>query len=330
MVIIDEVHNIKRIDGKIYNSIFKLVKNSGKRLLLTATPFVNNINDFSNLINLIHADSILGTSRDVKENKVISNLSNKNIDEIFNIYLKNNIHYLKILDSNYPRVYENKYSVNMTKNYEDQYITLVQGYMINDIQFSSPQVFYHAYRKAVNKINAKLNNIEENDFTMKLNSILDLIKLNGKTVIYTNWITFGIEPIMKFLENNDISYRSFYGQTDADTRAEIIKEYNENKFKVLIITKAGGEGINLMETKNIVIMDPTWNDATLTQIKSRAIRYSSHSNLPDEDKFVNVLYLVLKTNSETIRSGDEILYNIIENKKNKEHNIIDMMKNMSI
>jgi superfamily II DNA/RNA helicase len=77
-------------------------------------------------------------------------------------------------------------------------------------------------------------------------------------------------------------------------REEIVKEYNANKIKVLLISKAGGEGLDLKETRNIIIMEPSWNEATHKQVIGRAIRYKSHETLPKEKRRVDVyrLYLI--------------------------------------
>ena len=68
MLIIDEAHNIRsKINLKKPNKI-TMVKaildcaySAEKRLLLTATPFVNSPQDFINLINILHGKEICGT-----------------------------------------------------------------------------------------------------------------------------------------------------------------------------------------------------------------------------------------------------------------------------
>ena len=55
---------------------------------------------------------------------------------------------------------------------------------------------------------------------------------------------------------------------------KIIKEFNENKFQVLIISRSGMEGLDLKEVRNVILMDPVWNYSGINQIKGRAIRYN--------------------------------------------------------
>jgi hypothetical protein len=71
---------------------------------------------------------------------------------------------------------------------------------------------------------------------------------------------------------------------------------------VLIITKAGAEGVDLKNTFTIFIMDGQWNEALYEQIVARAIRYQSHMSLPKNERFVNVkkLFLCYKNEEEIL------------------------------
>ena len=106
-------------------------------------------------------------------------------------------------------------------------------------------------------------------------------------------------------------------------------------FNVLILTRAGGEGIDLKGVRSVVVLDPTWNDAGLQQVIGRAIRYKSHAHLPLEERKVNVYFMML-TKPETISeedaypSGDKILYAIIEKKKQISVVLLELLKDLSI
>ena len=151
------------------------------------------------------------------------------------------------------------------------------------------------------------------------------------TTNFTNWLKFGIEPIAKVLRDNDISFAEYSGKVSKNDRIAIIEQFNTNKIKVLIITRAGGESIDLKGVRNVVVLDPPWNDASIEQIVGRAIRYKSHFLLPKEERNVNVYFLSLvKPNSvseeDAIMSGDKKLYEIIKNKKKITDEIMPMLK----
>ena len=70
-------------------------------------------------------------------------------------------------------------------------------------------------------------------------------------------------------------------------------KYINDKYRVLIITRAGAEGVDTINTQNIIIMDSQWNDALSEQIIARAIRYKSHYGLPQSQRYVNVYRTIL-------------------------------------
>ena len=102
-------------------------------------------------------------------------------------------------------------------------------------------------------------------------------------------------------------------------RQKIVNDFNSDKFQVLVVTKAGGEGLDLKGVRSVVVMDPTWNDAGLQQVIGRAIRYKSHIHLPQEEQKVTVYFMILSIplalqnegDEEKPISGDYILYNIM-------------------
>ena len=51
-----------------------------------------------------------------------------------------------------------------------------------------------------------------------------------------------------------------------------------------MISPAGAEGLTLISTRQVHIMEPYWNQSRLDQVIGRAIRYCSHKDLPEEDK----------------------------------------------
>ena len=82
-------------------------------------------------------------------------------------------------------------------------------------------------------------------------------------------------------------------KTVLDNEDTELSQYENDKFRVLIITKAGSEGVDTINTNNIFLMEPNWNEATAEQIIARAIRYKSHDALPKRLRYVNVYRLLL-------------------------------------
>lgn len=109
-----------------------------------------------------------------------------------------------------------------------------------------------------------------------------------KGVTYSNYLAHGIDPLEKHLQASGIPYKRFTGQTKPSEKPEIIKAYNEGKIKHLLISGAGGEGLDLKGTKLMQLLEPHWNDPQLEQVKGRAIRLGSHAHLPKKERQVEI------------------------------------------
>ena len=121
--------------------------------------------------------------------------------------------------------------------------------------------------------------------------------------------------------------------------------------KVLMITSAGSEGINLRNTRYVHIMEPYWHPVRLEQVTGRARRICSHQGLPIELRTVQVfIYIMvftqkqldsdfavelkLKDTSNTFpfkpQSSDEKLFEISMIKENLSGQILKAIKSSSI
>jgi SNF2 family DNA or RNA helicase len=330
-LIIDEAHNLRNPLSKKSKSIVEASWRADKRMLLSATPFVNNLMDFIPLINIIYGRKIIGTLQEFHsglcEEWISKNTSQDNLNTLKYLMRDKIDVFININNTDYPERFDYSLDVPMTDEYYARYSSIIKGENIYGILFNNPDKFYNGYRRAVNKAGPGY-------YSMKVRSIIPILK-NGKSIVYTNWIDFGVGPITEALKENGVSYRVFSGGVNMNERQNIVDDFNNDLFQVLILTKAGGEGLDLKGVASVVVMDPTWNDASLQQIIGRAIRYKSHIHLPYDEQKVNVYYMVLTKpisigTDEAIESGDSLLYNIIERKKELNIAIMAVLEDMSI
>ena len=74
--------------------------------------------------------------------------------------------------------------------------------------------------------------------------------------------------------------------------------------KVLMITSAGSEGINLRNTRYVHIMEPYWHPVRTEQVIGRARRICSHKDLPIELQTVEVfIYVMIFTQAQLDSDG---------------------------
>ena len=121
--------------------------------------------------------------------------------------------------------------------------------------------------------------------------------------------------------------------------------------KVLMITSAGSEGINLRNTRYVHIMEPYWHPVRTEQVIGRARRICSHQSLPKELQTVEVfIYIMTFTKSQldsdyaielrlkdlskrapyVPQSSDEKLYEIATIKEQLSSQLLNAVKESSI
>lgn len=308
LVICDEVHNLKSSKRDLIRVFIETIKHSKKRLLLSATPFVNSVNDlltYAILLNpKIHFDETL-----FKKKRGMTDYTE---------FLNRKVHYVNILETpDFPTRIDVETPVMMTEDYYREYKQALAE--DNKIFKGDQKAFYNGARRAVNMLGEKY-------FSVKLQKILEC--MDQKSLIYTNWIDFGIRGIENLLKENNIKFASITG--DTKNKSQIVDQFNNNEFKVLLISKVGGEGIDLKEVRNVIVVDPPWNDTGLTQIIGRAIRFGSHRNLQKEERTVRVINLILTSPQGEDPSGDQILYNIIREKKHENEELLHFYKKWSV
>jgi SNF2 family DNA or RNA helicase len=303
-IIIDEAHNVKaqrtNIDGQKSRNLKKLkvIKEdplkgirtkfyinichmAQKVLLLTATPIPNNILDILPLMSMVSKETytIKDFNKIYDANKILD--ENKFKDLFYN---KISIFLPKEQQENYPKVIEKDVILKMSPEYYKEYFTLQNN------NADSVYLYYGGIRTAANK----LENIKENPKIDWMHKELKEWKRNkDKILIFSSFLESGIKLIEKELESLDMNYVLITGETSKLQREKAVLKYNSGDVNVFIISKAGGEGLDLKETTQVVIFEPNWNHNVILQAKARAIRYMSHSNLPKNKQIVHVYNLYL-------------------------------------
>ena len=140
---------------------------------------------------------------------------------------------------------------------------------------------------------------------------------------------------------------------------ELLKTYTTNKMgeiiKVIMITAAGAEGISLKNTRYVHIMEPYWHPVRTDQVIGRARRICSHTELEVDLQTVKVfLYLAVFSDKQLdpknkttgiskelrfhdkskfdkrIQTTDEYIYQVANQKRKINEEILDVLKDTSI
>lgn len=112
---------------------------------------------------------------------------------------------------------------------------------------------------------------------------------------------------------------------------------NGQLVKVLLGSKVSGEGIDFKRIRQVNILEPWHNQATIDQIEGRAIRNGSHKDLPPEQRNVEIFkYCIVppsklkNKNIREIETIDERDYRVSEDKDKKIKKVEYILKEIAI
>lgn len=148
-------------------------------------------------------------------------------------------------------------------------------------------------------------------FSTKFANIIELsLNTPGPVFIFSNWLTYGVEPLSIILEacglgkfgsdkTDKLKYFIWSSETKAKDKDGTLINRARNTFnslqnadgsllKIILGTRSVMEGVSFKNVKQVHITDPWWNESRIEQILARASRYCSHSNLPTEEQYVDI------------------------------------------
>ena len=107
------------------------------------------------------------------------------------------------------------------------------------------------------------------------------------------------------------------------------ENYRGEKVKVVIITRAGSEGLDFKNVRQVHIMEPWYNMNLIEQIIGRAVRTCSHKLLPFKERNVQIfLYGTILDNDE--EAADIYVYRLAEMKAVQIGRVSRILKESSI
>jgi len=186
--------------------------------------------------------------------------------------------------------------------------------------------------------------------------IFNILKSKGPVLIYSNYvemeglqilkiylqffgfIDFSIEPNINFDKENDhdyFRYVEYHGSVNKDQRETNKKVFNNplnlhgKIAKIIMISPAGSEGINLYNVRQVHILEPFWNEVRIEQVVGRAVRQCHHAALPLDERRVDVFrYKMIRTVKK--ETTDEKLENISRKKNNLLLSFLEAIKESAV
>jgi superfamily II DNA or RNA helicase len=307
LLIIDEAHNLRQIYHRAFDTTARKWKDYGvmnkwitrcaeradKVLLLTGTPVYNHPNDIAALYNMIRDP--------IREPKI-----EYDYEEMFDYGLLDqrvSVYEPPVEAGDYPRRVDHLVPIVMNDDFVRRYEELIE-HLDPDPHVPRPEYLGRLYgedthlKPFFNGVRRGVNNLED-EHSAKIQWVVRKI-LNpatpGPILVFSAWLNAGNRVVANILENSlfngkPVRYRMIEGSVPVKQRRGIVSKYNYGRTRVLFLSRAGGEGLDLRNTRTVIIMEESWNRASQEQVIGRAIRYRSHHGLPEDQRRVDVYIL---------------------------------------
>ncbi|ADO67316.1 putative superfamily II helicase/VV D11-like transcription factor [Cafeteria roenbergensis virus] len=260
----------------------------------------------------------------------------KDYEEALNEYIKGFIAYCEKARENDKN--NNKSIQNDVKIFHTEYNGNIKKFLIQ--------------HKATNKMSSLLDILYTHSPKM-VYIILKLLRSTGPVLVYSNYVKaegiqlfkiyskfFGFmnvvkDPKLTNKKQDYFRYMEYHGGIDAEIREKYKKIFNDpsnkyaEKIKIILISPAGSEGINLKNTRQVHLMEPYWNEVRIEQIIGRAIRQCSHADLPMNERKVDVYrYKMIRKNGK--QTTDQEMESISRKKNNLIQSFLEAVREASV
>ncbi len=333
-IVIDEAHHLRSeikwnkqqeiTQGQKSFCMMLAASQAFRVLLLTATPFINSYTDTLNLFAMVEGLSprpdqfpSLDTYEKMAED-----------DKSFVEYAKCKVS-LYYPDIKQDTLSLNESSVKNTIDFPKQINMPLVIFPMNPYYFEKyseieSQIargggdsFYHKLRIAEIAL--------DGEYSPKIDWVVNFVvseaEKGRKSVVFSNWLFAGIHLIRRRLDllastpqAEAAKYVPIIGEVSIEDRKRFKDLYNSGAARIMLISPAGSEGLDLVNTRNVIILESNWNPSMDFQIIGRAVRYKSHESLPEEERTVRVWRLLMRKPPgqppDALKSIDEELYHL--------------------
>jgi len=334
-IIADEATRLSNIKSKQSIQIKKI--KAKHRISLTGTPLNNKIEDVWNILDFcqqnslgdywsftnkycikqkIHLKEKISKEGKIIKGRTVSLITGyKNLGELKNILSDYMIRRTKeeVLSELPPKLYETVY-VEFSKEEKEIYKN-VQENILSELKDLTIDTKYlnEAMVKLVRlkQVTNSLELVSDNTYSSKILALKellgDIINDNAKAIIFSQFSTFTDILMRELAEYNPLLIS---GKVKQEQRNENIKLFNnDDRYKLLCMTEAGGFGLNLQRANYVIHADLPWSISKKIQREDRCHRKGQEKNVTIYQLIVKdtVDEYVLKVLMKKQKMSDEIL-----------------------
>jgi SNF2 family DNA or RNA helicase len=351
MLVVDEAHRLRN-PGVMSDAITSAAARAKKVMLLTGTPVQNKPHELASLVNIAAGKKVLPTGKDFDERYLGAKTEYPGLinsllhyDPKISPAIANRGELEKAVrgrvsfyepgaaakrQAGYPTVTHHEIPVVMSPrqaHFHEMLYAKLNPSLRHHIEHSLPadkkdimemDSFLSAGRQISNTTEAFDKNFTP-EHASKINEIARRISRGGQSIAYSNYIASGIKPLSRRLAELGVPHRAFTGEETPTERKAAVNDYNSGKIKAILLSSAGGEGLDLKGTRAVHITDPHWHIEKINQVVGRGARFGSHSHLPERDRNVTVYHYISKMPTpwfgKSKKTADEYLSEMSNNKK---------------
>ena len=321
LLVVDEAHKARENSSQLLAALKD--SEAKKRMLLTGTPIVNHPKDLATLVNFVAAKNVLPENAS-EFNKTYVQPEQVNpsfIQRLLGVKpglqykIKNRERLKKILDQyvdfhpnsseGFPSIKQEEVKVPMGQKQMDIYKTIMgqapwwvrwkvkSGLPPGKGELDTMRAFLGGVRQVSNTtqgFTTRPAEFEDPKIQQAFQFLHGQLQKDPsyKAVVYSNYLRSGLDPYKNYLKTYNIPYGEFSGNISPAVRNQLVRDYNANKLKALLISSAGAEGLDLKGTRLVQLLEPHFNEEKEKQIIGRGARYLSHAALPPEKQNVLV------------------------------------------
>jgi SNF2 family DNA or RNA helicase len=362
LLIVDEAHRARELGSKLRGLIAGAP--AKKRMLLTASPLYNRPSDIASLVDLAAGQRVLPLGKDFEQKYVEQPSKNWTAFLPWSIKeprLRNKEELGKILrqwvdyeapSGDFPEKSEEKIQVPMSPEQ-----TKLHDYAWGKLPFISrlrlkaglppdkkdlPHL--NAFESQTRQLSGSMGKFDptpgDTAAAPKTQRAVEEVLKNlrgdpeSRALVYSNYLS-NLKDYGGLLEKEKMPYRLFTGEESKSDKDKAIADYNKGIARALLVSSAGGEGLDLKGTRLVQVLEPHWNDEKLEQVIGRAARRGSHAALPPEKRNVNIQRyeaypqpgFVRKLFGSKPKGIEQVLSTMSENKKKLNDQVLDLLRN---
>ncbi len=352
LLVFDEVHKVKRVEGKYAKHALNISKNAKYVAVLTGTPIPNSYADIYNLLHILYPDEY-----DEFFNFAVPMLRKPDDDEIKEINDKLQPFFCRTAkdelgvppanDDDFIRINVPESECRLFKILRMKYRRNPLAFLIRLLQMeSSPKMLLDKLDLSefayLLDDSADVSGIDYSDYSEEVRSLINSIGATakfascvqkaeslvsqGKTVII--WCIFlkSIDTLSEALRKKGINARCIYGEVPLDERRNILEQFRSGEIQVLLTNPHTlAESVSLHSVcHDAIYYEYSYNLVHLLQSKDRIHRLGLPDGQYTQYYYEQVFY---QTDDNDSWSLDEEIYNRL---KAKEKIMLEAIQNRTL